>query len=471
MPSEERAMNLPVRIAAAALVIPLLLAAATAQAGRIVSRSAGAGPGAEDIIEFNARGDLRVGGGTMPESMGMIARDGHFYFFGEIDGKPAVVDMEAAQKKAQAKGMKKEEAPPPAETFKSLRPAGRRQTVAGLEGEVFIVTWAAGDATREEEVVLTRDPRLAPVLKTLGAVPEMGEKTAAVWLREAVIARGYFLLSSEREQVVALDFAEVPAERFALKAKPSDDIELLFQMIFGAAFGQLGQALGETTKALGEGLGAALGGATGEGASASADAVAGPAPLSKQSLEAQQRIEAQLARLAKPKGLQLPRPQTDYAGWDLHDGGPLLLHLPPTDGYSLSSGGGSLQVSFSPEASATSVRLDLAYIGDAIKPGDALEAARNSYRRLVQRLGKGEILGYQPMTLDGIAGALEIYDEADADSGESRRVVKWLGFQQVETEVYPIECQVVLEAAAYEQLAPAIGGILQSFRVAAVAAE
>jgi len=445
----------------------LLMCAAAADAGSILSQSPGAP--ATETIEFNARGDLRLGGGGMPDTMGIIARDGRFYFFGEVNGKPAVVDMQAAQKKALAKGMKKEEQPPPAETVKDLRNTGRRQSVAGLEGEVFIVTWASAEGSREEEVVLTRDPRLAPVLKTLRELPELGEKKASAWFREAVVARGYFPLKSEQELVTSLDFAEVPAERFALKAKPSDDIELLFQMIFGAAFGQLGQALGETTKALGEGLGAALGGASGEGASASADAAAGPAPLSKQSLEAQKRIEAQLARLAKPKGLQLPRAQTDYAGWDLHDGGPLLLHLPPTDGYSLSSGGGSLQVSFSPEASGTSVRLDLAYVGDAIKPGDALEAARDSYRRVAQRLGKGEILGYQPMALDGIAGALEIYDEADADSGEARRVVKWLGFQQVETEVYPIECQVVLEAAAYERLAPVIGGILQSFRVATAA--
>lgn len=256
-------MGLQHRIAAASVLIPAaLFAAVPAHAARIVSEAVDGEKKSVEVLEFNPKGDLRVTSNGL-DSMGAIVRDGRFYFFGQLDGKPVVVDMAAAAKKAAAQGFEKSEPKPAAETIRDIKPAGRRQTVAGLEGEVHVVTWAAAGKTRQEAAVLTRDPRLAALIRVL-ANPDLGamsNKPAHSSLKEEAVARGYFLLQSSDYVVTHADFAPLAQERLALQAKPSDDIELAFQVMFATAFGEVGKAVSQVTDAVGAAVSVAAGGA------------------------------------------------------------------------------------------------------------------------------------------------------------------------------------------------------------------
>ncbi|MGH8429612.1 MAG: hypothetical protein ACREUF_04325, partial [Solimonas sp.] len=327
------------------------------------------------------------------------------------------------------------------------------------EGEVHIVAWASGAATRREEVVLTRDPRLSAVIKTLAAPNPMENKAAKSSLKDEAIGRGYFLLKSGEYVVTQVDFAPTAEERFALKAKPSDDIELAFQIMFAAAFAPVGEAVSKVTDA----LGAAVAGTLGAGAETKVAVPEGPSPLTRERAESQRQAESQLLRIARPQGLQLPLPKTDYRDWLVFDDGPLSVYLSdlPTR---VASGNGSIEASLRMRREHP-VHVYLGFAGYR-QQAVALDAVGERYRVSARALGEGKILGYQPLALDGIAGTLEIYQEQGEDGGPERRVVEWQGYRQDGEQAVPILCVVRTEPAHYEKLAPLIGGILQSIRVA-----
>jgi len=226
-------------IAAAAL-----LASAPGHAGKIVTESDKDGRKNIETLEFNEKGQARVTSNGL-DSLGMIARDKRLYFFGELKGKPKVVDMLAALKKLQDKGMKRPESDPAVEEIADIKPTGRKETIAGIEGEAHVVTWALAGKKRTEEIVLTRDPRLAGVIKGLSLDPGlMSRKPRKAELKEQVHALGAFLLKSQNSVVTSADFSPTPDARFALKAKPGDDVDTIMEIVMSAAFGAMGAAAG-----------------------------------------------------------------------------------------------------------------------------------------------------------------------------------------------------------------------------------
>ena len=218
----------------ATLAAAALLACAPVHAGKIVSESNERGMKHSEVLEFNDKGQVRVTGGGL-DSLGLIVRDKRLYFFGEPKGKPKVVDVLAAMKKAQAKGRKRPETDPAVEEIAEIKPTGRKQTIAGIEGEAHTVAWVIAGKKRSEEVVLTRDPRLAPMIQGLSLDPGfLSQKPKKAELKEQVLALGAFLLKSPTSVVVSADFGPTPDERFTLKAKPTDNPDDVGAILFGA---------------------------------------------------------------------------------------------------------------------------------------------------------------------------------------------------------------------------------------------
>jgi hypothetical protein len=232
-----------------------VLAVVPAHAGKIVTESSKDGRQNIETLEFNAKGQLRVTSNGL-DSMGLIVRDNRPYFFGELKGKPAVVDMLAALKKLTDQGMKRPESDPAVEEIADIKPAGRKQTVAGIEGEVHAVTWTLAGKKRTEEIVLTRDPRLTAVIRSLSLDPGlMNNMPRKASLKEEVYARGYFLLKSQNSAVTAVDFSPAPDERFALKATPVDNVDTIMEIVMATAFGAVGAAVGAAGSAVGQAMG------------------------------------------------------------------------------------------------------------------------------------------------------------------------------------------------------------------------
>src|SRR5258706_2737198 len=147
------------RLRGAIAIAAASLAWAPAHAGKIVTESGNAGRQNIETLEFNARGQVRVTSNGL-DSMGMIARDKRLYFFGELKGKPVVVDLIAAVKKLSEQGAKRPESDPAVEEVADIKPTGRKQTIAGIDGEVHTVTWVLAGNRRTEEGGLTRDSGL-----------------------------------------------------------------------------------------------------------------------------------------------------------------------------------------------------------------------------------------------------------------------------------------------------------------------
>jgi hypothetical protein len=65
----------------------------------------------------------------------------------------------------------------------------------------------------------------------------MSQKPRKAELKEQVHALGAFLLKSQNSVVTSADFSPTPDARFALKAKPGDDVDTIMEIVMSAAFG------------------------------------------------------------------------------------------------------------------------------------------------------------------------------------------------------------------------------------------
>lgn len=217
----------------------------------VITSDAGDRPSVE-TFEFNEKGQLRYTADNL-DSIGLIARDKGLYFFGVVRGQPAVVDLLAAVRKLEAQGWQRAPSDPDIEEVADIEATGRKQTVAGIEGEVHTVTWVLKGAKRTEEVVLTRDPRLAGVIRSLRLDPgSMSDKPKKAVLKEQAIARGYFPLKDSGGAVTVAEFGPVADERFVLGAAPVDDPGVLSEIMISAMMGAITQAVGGTAGAIGQ---------------------------------------------------------------------------------------------------------------------------------------------------------------------------------------------------------------------------
>jgi hypothetical protein len=89
-----------------------------------------------------------------------VLRDGKIYSVNVTDGQPMVIEMSGMMKTMGgmlgAQGPQGGEALGDVQDFHSLQPTGRRETVAGIPGEVFLLDYRPGEGQRQQvEVVLS----------------------------------------------------------------------------------------------------------------------------------------------------------------------------------------------------------------------------------------------------------------------------------------------------------------------------
>lgn len=214
-----------------ALLLPLLAIAAPATAG---SRAVYEGmPGPPVVIEVGDNGDARIGG-EGKDDYGLLI-GGEFYLVSK-DGSRWKVARIADQAAAFDKVL-----PPIFRTLFSAAAKGKAsglkmvkkgsRTIAGITGEVYAVTGLDSEKPAEStDMVITRDPRLAPAGRALAGftdammvmmAPLIGEMAAGEIARNhELVALGTPL--DTRNGLHLKEFSEVAVDpaRLVLPARP-----------------------------------------------------------------------------------------------------------------------------------------------------------------------------------------------------------------------------------------------------------
>ncbi|MFV8820107.1 hypothetical protein [Haliea sp. E17] len=184
-------------------------------------------------MTFEYKGDkLRV---NMPEQQGyMLLRDAHMYMVTSNNGQVMVVDMNSAFKMF---GGMAASATPDMVTGEvlSIEPTGRKETVAGMNGEVYIIKYTDGDGTNQQaELVLSNDKRavgfrdaIANMATTMGSAVEQAgfnkemENGRNVQKELEKLDKGVLRYGTDM-QVRSITATTVADERFVLPAEPTD---------------------------------------------------------------------------------------------------------------------------------------------------------------------------------------------------------------------------------------------------------
>ncbi|MGH8050885.1 MAG: hypothetical protein ACREPB_09530 [Arenimonas sp.] len=444
------------------IAITTLSISMSAQAGKITIESMSDGKQSVETIEFNALGQARITS-KGAESMGIILRDRNVYFFGKLEGSDAVVDVLAVVKKLAAEGKNRPESKPGVEEIEDIKPTGRKQTVAGLKGEVHVVTWTLDGKKRSEEVVMSRDPRLGKLIESLRIDPGMlSEKPKKSDLREEAIARNYFLLKSDQSSVTSVDFSPAADEQFRLKAKPAAEVDVLMAIIFTAAFQIVGDAINDTMKAVTETVNDVV--APVAGADAETEASRAPLPSNQIMLDG-------LLAISPAKGLQIPTANnTDVTNWNSFNVGLGSVRIPPSLSVYSDDGKGTEDhtVGFTSMSGDLYIELRQRQNSDSSYMQTAYDHANSDYSRSPDRFKEGVVLGFQPMLIDGAVGSVEIMNMygrvKDEDGSLTPRMITWRGRWEKNDLVHSIELTARFDQAQQEKFAPMVSSILSTIK-------
>lgn len=202
-------------LAAALLLVPL-----AALAGGNAALRANSGGGGTDInISWSGDGELRMETGNSPGYF--IVRGGKAYMVMQQGGRTLVMDLASMMKMAagQAGGM------PSGDTFgrvESIEATGASETVAGIEGRVYQVTWTDSDGKRRSgEVVLTDDPLVAEMTDAyLGAVQAMSGAETDAYRGSLPEGERGLLRSGDDFRLESISGDAPPSGHFELPAEP-----------------------------------------------------------------------------------------------------------------------------------------------------------------------------------------------------------------------------------------------------------
>lgn len=130
--------------------------------------------------------------------------------------------------------------PDDVDQFKSLKASGRSETVAGINGEVHVLTYVDGEGnTQSRELVLSKDPRAVELMKAFSNMTETmaqltGNPMPAGGAEFEAALRGYGMLRADSDFRV-VSFNDAPAaSRFELPSAPQSMPNMQGQMGGGA---------------------------------------------------------------------------------------------------------------------------------------------------------------------------------------------------------------------------------------------
>jgi len=207
-----------------------------------------------ESMTFEYRGGdlLRVGGAE--DGSYMLVRDNTLYVVSLNDGEPMVINASSMMKGFS--GMLQQAAPSATTAeFVSLEETGRAETVAGIRGEVYLLTTNEDCKERTQEVVMSDDKRAIEfrdalfIMARAGTaafddhqLPE-GDKDVQKQLEAMNLG---VLRVGEDMTVTSLSGDSIATARFELPAEPMDMQGL------GAMMGAMGQPSGEDADSDGE---------------------------------------------------------------------------------------------------------------------------------------------------------------------------------------------------------------------------
>jgi hypothetical protein len=159
----------------------------------------------------------------------MLLREGTLYVVTVSDGQPMVIN---ASSMMQAYSGFVQAAAPSATTaeFVSLKKTGRKETVAGIEGEVYQLTVREDGAEQVQEMVMSGDKRAREFRDALFAMATIGEqlltdeqRADSEGLQRELQGMNMGVLRVGTDlTVTAIDSDTVAESRFVLPAEPMD---------------------------------------------------------------------------------------------------------------------------------------------------------------------------------------------------------------------------------------------------------
>lgn len=241
--------RIPARSSLQALVGLGLLAALPALAGTATITAGDEG----QSMTFEYAGDdlLRM---STSEDTYMLVRDNTLYIVGNEGGEPMVFNASSMMRGFS--GMMQQAAPAATTNeFVSLEATGRTETVAGIEGEVYLLTMREEGEERTEDVVMSDDERAIEfrdalfmmARATMAALDNPESKANSEEMEARLRDTGMGILRVGQEMTVSRITGErVAAARFELPAEPMDMQGL------GAMMGSMGQGQGDAGRADGQ---------------------------------------------------------------------------------------------------------------------------------------------------------------------------------------------------------------------------
>lgn len=155
----------------------------------------------------------------------LIVRDGKTYSVSHRDGRIQVMDMSVMMKMMQAVGGQSLSSKNLFGSINSVKATGATETVAGIEGRVYHLTWTDPDGSHQSgDAVLTDNPLVEEMTRVyLGAMTGMVGADTTRAFQNALPGKDRGLLRmSDQVRVESISRADLPTSTFDLPAKPMD---------------------------------------------------------------------------------------------------------------------------------------------------------------------------------------------------------------------------------------------------------
>lgn len=227
----KRRSGTAVRVTILALAgLPL---AALAGGSATVQTGGGARGGATNDLTIQWAGKSARINPARQQNAYMIVKGSTSYVVTDRGGRPMVLDMSQMGQMGQGMGGKGNMAPSPGpmEEPPEMEPTGDSETIAGVQGEVYRVSWRDSSGKQQQTTaVLSDDPRAVGLTKAFQRfVNGMGMQDANA-LNDAVTQRESGLLRfGDSYEVVSLSGNAPGDNRFELPAEPTDMQEMMQQ--------------------------------------------------------------------------------------------------------------------------------------------------------------------------------------------------------------------------------------------------
>mgnify|MGYP003632751187 CR=1 FL=1 len=186
-----------------------------AWAGQASIQSTAGGQTTSVQLEYSGSKYLRM---NIPEQQDsyLLVRDGRAYSVGVQEGQAYVMDLQSLPNVGFASVGTSEVG-----AVSDLKNTGRVETVAGVRGEVWLLTYSdANGAIRTDELVLSSDARARELTRAMTAMAQSMANAPSNPLAQQIGDKGVLRLGDQM-RVTAISAGEPDASRFELPAQPT----------------------------------------------------------------------------------------------------------------------------------------------------------------------------------------------------------------------------------------------------------